>query len=153
MKNVQFILSILLCLLVGCSNSEQTLKIEPKEKAESLFIQKVENNTVPEELTKVIHDQEQIEKVLTKIEGLKVERISSDEMMDKMESSDTYMFAFSEGKEIESGKPAPYAFNVLEDGNFLFSYSGFDSPQKPLMTVDKHEELLEELKDLIGIEF
>ncbi|MBW3112437.1 hypothetical protein KYJ26_11385 [Bacillus sp. MCCB 382] len=153
MKNVQFILSILLCLLVGCSNSEQTLKIEPKEKAGTLFIQKVENHTSSEELTKEIHDQEQIEEVLTKIEGLKVKSISSDEMMDKMKSTDTYMFVFSEGKEMKLGKAAPFAFNVLENGTFLFSYSGFDSPREPLITVDVHEELLEELKDLVGIEF
>lgn len=153
MKNVIWSLSILLCLLVGCSNSEQTLEIQPKEKAGSLFIQKVENNTSSEELTKIVRDQGQIEEVLSKIEGLKVEDISSDEMMDKMKSSDTYMFVFSEGKEMEPGKAAPFAFNVLENGTFLFSYSGFDSPQKPLITVDEHKELLEELKELAGIEF
>ncbi|PFA62976.1 hypothetical protein CN378_18215 [Bacillus sp. AFS015802] len=153
MKRLTLSLVILLYSLAGCSNSEHVMEIEHKEKAGSLFIQKVENNTSTEELTKVVQDQDQIKEVLTKIEGLKVEKISSDKMMDKMKSTDTYMFVFSEGKEMEAGKAAPFAFHVLEDGTFLFPYSGFDAPQEPLITVDKHEERLDELKQLLGIKF
>ncbi|TYS89900.1 hypothetical protein [Rossellomorea aquimaris] len=60
----------------GCSNGEQVIEIENKEKASSLFIQKVENDTSSEELTKVVSDKQQIEQVLTMAEGLEVKKIS-----------------------------------------------------------------------------
>ncbi|MGM0840206.1 MAG: hypothetical protein ACQEWE_05740 [Bacillota bacterium] len=153
MKSLILSLSILFYVLCGCSNSEQVMEIDHKEKAGSLFIQKVENHTSSEELTKVVQDKQKMEQVLTMVEGLKVEKSSSEEMMAKMQSANTYMFVFSEGKEMKSGTAAPFALHVLEDGTFLFPYSGFNSPQKPLITVEQHEELLDELKQLLGIKF
>ncbi|WP_064093366.1 hypothetical protein [Rossellomorea aquimaris] len=97
-------LTILVFILCGCSNSEQVKEIEIKDKAGSLFIQKVENDTSSEELTKVVDDKQLIEQVLAMIEGLEVKKISSEEAVEKMKGSNTYMFAFLEGKEIESGK-------------------------------------------------
>jgi hypothetical protein len=82
----------------GCSDGEQVIEIEHKEKAGSLFIQKVENDSSSEELTKVVNDKQQIEQILTMAEGLEVKKISTEETMEKMKETDTYMFVFSEGK-------------------------------------------------------
>ncbi|MCR8848075.1 hypothetical protein NQ095_06620 [Rossellomorea sp. SC111] len=153
MKSLLASLVFLLSGLTGCSDSERVATIDHKEKATALFIQKIENNTSTEELTKDVLDQDQIKEVLRKIEGLKVKKIRSEQMMDKMRSSNTYMFVFSESNETELGKAAPFAFNVLEDGTFFFSYSEFNSPQEPRMSVERHEELLDDLKQLLEIEF
>jgi hypothetical protein len=140
-------------ILCGCSNSEQVKEIENKDKAGSLFIQKVENDTSSEELTKVVDDKQQIEQVLAMIEGLEVKKISSEEAVEKMKGSNTYMFAFLEGKEIESGKKAPFAFYALENGTFIFPYSDFNSPQEPLITVESQKGLLDDIKQLFELTF
>lgn len=153
MKSLILSLSILVFILSGCSNSEQVIEIENKEKASSLFIQKVENDTSSEELTKVVSDKQQIEQVLTMAEGLEVKKISFEETMKKMKASNTYMFVFSEGKEIQSGEKAPFAFYALENGTFIFPYNDFNSPQKPLITVERQKGLLDEMKQLFEITF
>ena len=137
----------------GCSNGEQVIEIENKEKAGSLFIQKVENDSSSEELTKVVSDKQQIEQVLTMAEGLEVKKINSEVTMEKMKASNTYMFVFSEGKGIESGKKATFAFYALENGTFIFPYRDFNSPQEPLITVERQKGLLDEMKKLIEITF
>jgi hypothetical protein len=146
-------LTILVFILCGCSNSEQVKEIENKDKAGSLFIQKVENDTSSEELTKVVDDKQQIEQVLAMIEGLEVKKVSSEESVEKMKGSNTYMFAFLEGKEIESGKKAPFAYYALENGTFIFPYSDFYSPQEPLITVESQKGLLDDIKQLFELTF
>jgi nitrate/TMAO reductase-like tetraheme cytochrome c subunit len=152
-KRLALGLSILMLIFSGCSNTEQVKEIESKDKADSLFIQKVENDTSYEELTKVVNDKQQIEQVLAMIEGLEVKKISSEETMEKMKASNTYMFGFSEGKEFESGKKLPFAFYALENGTFIFPYSDFNSPQEPLITVEGQEELLDDIKQLFELTF
>jgi PBP1b-binding outer membrane lipoprotein LpoB len=100
-KSLILSLTILVFILCGCSNGEQVIQIENKDKAGSLFIQKVENDSSYEELTKVVSDKQQIEQLLTMANDLKVKKISSEEALEKMKGSNTYMFAFLEGKEIE----------------------------------------------------
>ncbi|RIW28668.1 hypothetical protein D3H55_21065 [Bacillus salacetis] len=128
-------------------------EIENKEKAGTLLIQKVENGTTAEELTKEVNDKQQIEQALAMIKGLEVKRISSEETMEKMQASNTYMFVFSEGKDIESGKQASFAFYALENGTFIFPYSDFNSPQTPLITIETHKELLANMKQLFELTF
>ncbi|WP_156029933.1 hypothetical protein [Rossellomorea vietnamensis] len=153
-KRLFLFLTILVFILCGCSNSEQVKEIENKDKASSLFIQKVEDDTSSEELTKVVNDKKKIEQVLAMIEGLEVEKISSEETMEKMKASNTYMFVFSEGKNSESGKQAPFAFYALENGTFIFPYTDFNSPQKPpLITVKTKEGLLDDMKQLFELTF
>ncbi len=146
-------LTILVFILCGCSNSEQVKEIENKDKAGSLFIQKVENDTSSEELTKVVDDKQLIEQVLAMIEGLEVKKISSEETLEKMKASNTYMFVVSEGKDVESGKKAPFAFYALENGTFIFPYSDFNSPQEPLITVERQKGLLVDIKQLFELTF
>jgi tRNA pseudouridine-54 N-methylase len=152
-KSLILSLSILVFIMSGCSDGEQVIEIGHKEKAGSLFIQKVENDSSSEELTKVVNDKQQIEQILTMAEGLEVKKISTEETMEKMKETDTYMFVFSEGKEIQSGKKAPFAFYALENGTFIFPYSDFNSPQEPLITVERQKGLLDEMKQLIEIPF
>ncbi|QTM99069.1 hypothetical protein ERJ70_06990 [Sediminibacillus dalangtanensis] len=146
-------LTIILLLLSACSESEQVIEIEDKGLSSSIFIQKVENNSSSEEMTKMVNDKQKIEDVLTMVDGLKAKKTSSEEMMDKMKSTNTYMFAFSKGEELKTGKAAPYAFYALENGTFIFPYNDFNSTHKPLITIEKHEGLVDELKQLLGIQF
>ncbi|WP_371068517.1 hypothetical protein [Sediminibacillus sp. JSM 1682029] len=143
----------MLLLLSACSKSEQVIEIKDKGISSSLFIQNVEDNSSSEEMTKMVNDKQKIEDVLTMVDGLKAKTTSSEEMMDKMKSTNTYMFAFSKGEGLKRGRAAPYAFYALENGTFIFPYNDFNSKQKPLITIEKHEGLLDEMKKLLGIEF
>ncbi|GGD25707.1 hypothetical protein [Pontibacillus salipaludis] len=143
----------LLAFLVACSNGEQVIEIEGKDRASALFIQKVENHSTSDESSLKVNDRQLIEKVLTKVEGLTVKETTTEKTMEKMKSSITYMFVFSESEEFQTGKPLPYAFYILEDGTFIFPYSDFNSKQNPLITTDNDQELLDEMKDLVEIEF
>lgn len=116
-----------------------------------MFVQKVEHNSSSEEKTKIIKDKQKIRQVLTMVEGLKVKE--TNKALGKMKSQNTYMFAFSKGKNLEAGKKVPYAFNVLSDGTFIFLFKDFDSLEKPRITLEKHKKLLEDIKKLCKINF
>ncbi|MEW5571453.1 hypothetical protein [Rossellomorea marisflavi] len=147
-------LTIFMFILHGCSNTEQNKGIEDKkDKAGSLFIHKVENGTSSEKLTKIVNDKQQIEKGLTMIEGLEVKKISSEETMEKIKASNTYIFTFSEGTNLKSGEIAPFAFYALENGTFIFPYSEFNASQEPTITVENQKDLLREMKQLFNITF
>ena len=146
-------LTIIVFLLSACSDNEQVIGIEDKGSASLLFIQKVENNTSSEEMTRMVKDKQEVEQVLTMVEGVEVKKTIPEEIMDKMESTDTYMFVFSVGEELQTGEAAPYAFYALENGTFVFLYSDFNSPQEPLITTERHQGLLDDIKHLFGIEF
>ena len=91
--------------------------------------------------------------VATMVEGLKVKETDTDYMLAEMKAQDSYSFSFAEGEKMESGKQAPYSFVVLNDGTFLFTHKDVNSPQKPRMTIEKHKNLLKEMKDLLEMDF
>ncbi|WP_010529145.1 hypothetical protein [Lentibacillus jeotgali] len=118
-----------------------------------LFIQKVEDNTSSEEMTKVIKDKQKIKQVLTMVEGLKVKETNSENITDQLKSQNNYSFNFSKGEKLETSKRVPYSFTVLSDGTFIFPYKDFNSLQKPRITIEKHKELFNDIKQLLEINF
>lgn len=147
-------LLIILFVLSACSGNEiEVIEINNKNFSNALFIQKVVDDSSTEEMTKMVSDQQKIEKILTMVDGLKVEETNTDYMFKEMKSRNTYMFVFTEGEELPLEKEIPYAFNVLEDGTFFFSYKNVNSHQKPRKTIEKHKDLLNEMKQLLEIDF
>ncbi|ASK64168.1 hypothetical protein CFK37_19445 [Virgibacillus phasianinus] len=140
-------------LLSACSENEEVVKVKEKGLSGQLFIQKVENNTSSEEMTKMIKDKQKIKKILTMVEGLKVKETSNENAFDQMKSQNSYTFIFSKGEKLETVKKAPYAFHVLSDGTFIFPYKDFNSLQKPRKTVEKHKELFNDIKQILEIDF
>ncbi|MEH6908153.1 hypothetical protein [Neobacillus drentensis] len=154
MKSLFISLMVVFVFLSGCSGKkEEVVKLEDKNFSGMLLIQKTEDQTSSEELTKMVTDQQKIEKILTLVEGLNVKETDADYMLAEMKAQDSYSFSFAEGEKMESGKPAPYSFVVLNDGTFLFTHKDVNSPQKPRMTIEKHKDTLKEMKDLLEVDF
>ncbi|MRG86014.1 lipoprotein [Salinibacillus xinjiangensis] len=152
MKKIIILLAFITLMLSACSGNEETINFEDKSFANTLFIQKAENNSSSEEMRKMVTDKEKINEILSMVEGLKVEKINTDKFMEKLMSQSSYMFGFlkGDGTNTEKGK---YAFNFLEDGTILFNYDKDDNPGTPLITTDKHKDLLNQMKMLLEIHF
>jgi hypothetical protein len=150
----KWLISILLTaiLLAGCSAKEETIAFEDKQFASTLVIQKVEQNASTEEKTKMVTDEDKIEKALTQVEGLEVGEISQDSLMKKLKSESSYMFVFLGPDQKESGK-GKYAFTILEDGTILFNFAEVDGSGSPLISLEKHPEVLKELKEQLDLSF
>ncbi|QGH32888.1 hypothetical protein GI584_01945 [Gracilibacillus salitolerans] len=153
MKKVSFILVILLGLLCACSTEEKTVQIENKDFANTLFVQKVENNFTSDKLAMLIEDPEKIKNALSMVEGLEAEEIDNDERIGILENHDNYyMFGFFEGESTNIQKE-DYGFQILEDGKILFNYDQLDNSDYPLVTVDTHKDILEDMKEMLEITF
>ncbi|CQR46621.1 hypothetical protein BN1058_00890 [Paraliobacillus sp. PM-2] len=152
MKNFIMPLALIALLLSACSSNAETINFEDKSFANTLYIQKVENNSSSEEMNKMVTDKDKINEVLSMVEGLKVEKINTDTFMEKLQSQSAYMFGFfqGDGKNTEKGK---YAFNILEDGTILLNYDRVDNPGTPLITTEKNKDLLNEMKQKLEISF
>ncbi|MFC0525541.1 hypothetical protein ACFFGV_18310 [Pontibacillus salicampi] len=150
MKTFIMPLAIMVLCLSACSNNEEIIKFKDKSFANTLHIQKVENNSSSEEVSKMVTDKDKIKEVLSMVEGLKAEEINKDTFMEKLKSQSVYMFAFfqGDGKNTEKGK---YAFNILEDGTILFHYDRVDNPGTPLITTDKNKDLLDKMKQKLDL--
>jgi hypothetical protein len=144
---------ILVFFLSACSRSEQVIEIKSKDSLRSLLIEKIDTNFSSEEMTKLVKDKDKIEKVLSMIEGLKVKESSSEHVFDEINSQSTYTFNFFENEEIESGKEVPYAFSVLNDGTLIFTHKDVGSPITPRITTVKDKDLLDDIKQILGINF
>lgn len=153
-KNKFIGLTLILFLLSACSGKEEVIQIENKNFSGTLWIQKVEDNSSSEEMTKIVRDKQKIEQILTMVDGLKVKEKDTEYMFDELKSHNAYMFIITEGKKMESGKVVPsYAFNVLDDGTFFFTNINVNSIRKPRMTTEKHKDLLNEMKQLLELNF
>lgn len=138
----------------ACSaQEEEVIEIQNKNFSGLLLIQKVENNSSSDKLSKIINDKQKIEKVLSMVEGLEVRKTDTDYMMDELKSNNAYSFSFAEGDEMETPKQSPYSFVVLNDGTFFFTHKEVNSIQQPRITIVKHEELLNEMKQLLDVDF
>ncbi|MGP4040134.1 hypothetical protein ACTWP4_09600 [Gracilibacillus sp. D59] len=153
MRKVSVILVVLLCLVCACNTDVKTVQIENKDFAKILFVQKIENNFTSEKLSKPIEDKEKIKKVLSMVEGLEAEEINTDELIRILEDQDNYyMFGFYKDDRTSLGR-GDYGFQFLENGTILFSYDQPSTPSHPLITVNSHQDLLEEMKEILGITF
>ncbi|MDF2789859.1 MAG: hypothetical protein K0S80_2957, partial [Neobacillus sp.] len=74
-------------------------------------------------------------------------------LLDELKSQDSYSFSFAEGEKLESAKQIPYSFTVLNDGTFFFTNKDVNSIQQPRMILKKHKELLNEMKELLEVDF
>jgi hypothetical protein len=143
---------ILVFLLSACTGNEQVIEIKSKDSLRTLLIEKVDGNSSSEEMTKIVKDKDKIEKVLSVIEGLKVKESSSEHVFDEIKTQSTYTFSFSKN-EIESGKEVPYAFFILKDGTLIFTHNDVDSPITPRVTTIKDKDLLNDIKQILKIQF
>ncbi|MGD6801887.1 hypothetical protein ACQCVK_20020 [Rossellomorea vietnamensis] len=155
-KTISF-LTIFLVLaaffLGACASGEEVLKIEDTTFAKMLIVQKVENDTSDEALTKSITDETKVEETLKLVRGLKVKELSTDEFFNKLKSQNSYSFSFFKTEQDTSGM-IPYTFYVLEDGTMMFTFEEVDSlREKPLITIHAEKELLDKIKDHLEIEF
>ena len=132
---------------------EEVIQIKNKNFSGMLMVQKTEDQTSSEEMTKMVTDKQKIEKILTMVEGLKVKETDTDHMLAEMKAQNSYSFSFAEGDKMESGKQAAYSFVVLNDGTLFFTHKDINSPQKPRMTIEKHKDLLKDMKDLLEMDF
>ncbi|WP_431804512.1 hypothetical protein [Halobacillus andaensis] len=103
-------------------------------------------------MTKTVKNDSKINSVLDRIDGLDV-RESKQDLMTMLESRDSYMFSFSENQRLETGQ-VPYAFYILEDGTFIFTFDDVNSVrEKPLITTENHKELLKDIKRDLEVTF
>ncbi|KAB2336339.1 hypothetical protein F7731_12715 [Cytobacillus depressus] len=142
-----------LFLLSSCSENIEVVNIKDKSLSGQLLIQKAEDNTSSREMTKTIKDKQKIKQVLTMVEGLEVKETNSENVTNQLKEQNNYLFYFSEGEKLETSKKAPYAFSVLSDGTFIFFYKDFNAPQKPRITIEKHKELFNDIKQILEINF
>lgn len=152
MKNIVIPLIVIVFFISACSGNEETIKFEDKSFANTLFVQKVENNSSSEELTKMVTDKDKIKDVLSMVEGLKVEKIDTDNFMEKLKSQNSYMLGFLRGNGMNTEKER-YGFVILEDGTILFNYDNVDGPATPLITTEKHTDLVNEIIHILEIKF
>ncbi|SEQ55790.1 hypothetical protein [Piscibacillus halophilus] len=136
MKYLSVSLVVVILILSACSNDEEVVTFENKDFANTLIVQKVENSSSSSDKKKTVTDKEKIEKVLSKVEGLKVKKISVEDSMDQLQGQEVYTFGFF--KDPESAENGEYAFNVLEDGKILINYDDVANPNTPLITLDTH---------------
>ncbi|WP_430489175.1 hypothetical protein [Rossellomorea marisflavi] len=150
----KWLMSILVTaiILAGCSAKEETIAFEDKQFASTLVIQKVEHNASTEEKTKMVTEEDKIEKTLTQMEGLEVEEISQDSFVKKLKSKSSYTFVFLGPDQKESGK-GKYAFAILEDGTILFNFTEVEDPGSTMISKQKQPEVLEELKEKLDVSF
>ncbi|MGG4547716.1 hypothetical protein ABER02_07985 [Rossellomorea marisflavi] len=150
----KWLMSILVTaiILAGCSAKEETIAFEDKQFASTLVIQKVEHNASTEEKTKMVTEEDKIEKTLTQMEGLEVEEISQDSFMKKLKSKSSYTFVFLGPDQKESGK-GKYAFTILEDGTILFNFTKVEDPGSTMISKQKQPEVLKELKNQLDVSF
>lgn len=115
-------------------------------------MQKVEGNSSNEDLTKKISEPSKIKEILNMVEGVKVQEVEEKSLFETLKSQNTYMFSFSE--ELKSAEEMPYAFYVLKDGTLVFTHDKVNSVRKkPLVSSDKHKDLLNEIKDKLELDF
>lgn len=152
-------MGLILVILSACTGKEEVVEMENKSFSGMLLIGKVEDNASSKELTKIVRDKQKIEKILTMVEGLEVKETDSDSFTEKLKSQDSYSFSFFEGEVKESdfdalsGKQTPYTFIILNDGTIFFLHKDVNTLQEPRMTIEKHQDLLNEMKQLTEVDF
>jgi len=150
-----FISILMINLLIGCSNSKTQITIDNKDFAKNLIVERMEDNVTSDEFNKEISNTSEIEEVLGMVDDMKVQKAdkNASEILKTNQSSEIYVYSFFKEK-IETGKIVPYAFIVLEDGTFIYTHDKVNSVrQKPLISVEKHKDMVNDLKDKLEINF
>lgn len=147
-------ISVLIAVLLGaCGDHVEELKIDNVGFAESLFVQKVEDFTSTEALTKTITEPAKIEKTFQRLEGIEMREISGEKVTEMMKSNDTYMFSLSKTDKMTTGK-VPYGFTILGDGTIIFTHSSVGKiREKPLISTKLHKDIFDSMKEELDIIF
>ncbi|WP_066187945.1 hypothetical protein [Gracilibacillus timonensis] len=144
----------MIILTSGCASEQRTVQLENKDFADLLYVQKIEKSVASEQQTKIVTDLEEIENVLTELDGMETENIDREELMKKLEQEDNYyVFGFFDDAEMGSTSKGNYAFQIFADGTVLFSYDEPNSPGQPLKAVEKHPDLIETYRALLDMNF
>lgn len=154
MKNVAILFFIAL-MLIGCSHSNKQIAINNKDFAKNLIVERMEDNVTSDEFNKEISNTSKIKEVLGMVDGMEVQKVgkNASEIMKSNQSSKTYVFSFFKEK-IETVKIVPYVFIILEDGTFIYTHDKVNSVrQKPLISVEKHKDMVSKLKEKLEINF
>ncbi|SIS45414.1 hypothetical protein [Salimicrobium flavidum] len=139
-------LFITLLLVSGCS-SDSIGSFEKKGDMDRLVVQKVVDGETSSSRTKTVTDADTIAEVLKKGEGLGAKTVAREEFdKEKEASSSYYTFRSYQG----SDSPV-YSIVVLEDGTFLVE--GNENSPGLMKTTDTYEIILDDMKQLAGINF
>ena len=131
----------------------EELKVDDVGFAEALFVQKVEDFTSTEALTKTITEPARIENSFHMLEGIEMKDISDEKVTELMKSNDTYMFSLSKTDKMTTGK-VPYGFIILGDGTIIFTHSAVgEIREKPLISTEPHKDMLSSMKEKLNIQF
>lgn len=151
-KTIISFLMLVCFLLNACSQNEETVEIDDKGFANMLLVQKIEGNIASDDMTKIVKDKEKITETLEMVEGLEVKEIEVNRMFEKLRAQNAYMFSFLEN-DVRDTEKIPYAFYILEDGTVLFTAENVGSPEYPRVSIAKQEDLLDEMREMLDVEF
>ncbi|WP_404451537.1 hypothetical protein LG329_14530 [Virgibacillus necropolis] len=144
--------TLILLMLCACSNEEKPLEIKDKSFAETLLINKVENNVSGVSGDPiVIKDNKKIIKLLTMVEGMKVKKGDSDKFFEELKTHDSYSFSISDKKKLKTGTHVAYSFYVLEDGTFFFMENA--GSRKFYITTKTYPDVINKIKELLDINY
>ncbi|WP_316569377.1 hypothetical protein [Neobacillus sp. YIM B06451] len=149
---VVFIISLLLIvfLIDWYTGKKVSISMNKDVQLQEIVIQKGIGN-LSDIKNRTVKNPQKAEEILSMVEGLKVKEAKEKV---RIESPDTYMFSFHTGDDSERGEMVPYSFFVLGDGTFIFTHEDVDKPlENPLVTTSKHKELLDEIRQHVGLNF
>ncbi|WP_186580608.1 hypothetical protein [Aquibacillus kalidii] len=150
---VKIIVALFFLLFVSaCSDSSQMkVEIDRGKLTNTLFVQKIQSDS-SQELSKTIINEKQIAEVINKIEDIEIEDMDSSTILTEIKSENTYMFSFIEGKADHTGKPT-YVFFANEEGYFYFSTMKDNKIKLTSKSVAKHKEILDEINNILHVDF
>ncbi|MCP3029125.1 hypothetical protein [Halobacillus sp. A5] len=137
----------------ACGSGRDEVEIDRDQLADTLYIQKVEDNQTREEQKAARQEEEINDELLNLIEGMEIEKGSENEIRDSMGEQETYTYSFSDEGELAAGADADFSFAVLEDGTFLLPKNGDDSGTISYQSTEKHPELLNKINHTVDISF
>ncbi|MFE4814721.1 hypothetical protein ACFQ9Y_27080 [Peribacillus simplex] len=159
MKGIKILLSIMISIvfLSGCVNEEKSsissvINIPYVNDYTFLYVQGVDENGVASESTnKIINDDKKIKEFISKVNKMEVIKPPSKELTEKVKELNhkgNYTFTLSD-KETMDNKV--YSMNYFKDGSIQFQQP--DKKEIVFLSKEKHPELLNELKELLGITY
>lgn len=139
--------------LVACSNdTEKTTKVPEIKEFQTVQVQKIVNNNADEKETITIKDAAKTQEILKLVDGLKTKEQNITDTEAEMKKVKSYFFYFENKKERDPANPIPYSVFITEDGRIFFTHSDIDELMVPQRSVEKHPEILEQIKKIADVE-
>lgn len=137
--------------LVACGNEEKTTNVPDPTKFKTAQIQTIHNNDADEKDTITIKDKEKVQQILKLVDGLKTKEQNITNTEKEMKKVDSYFFYFENKKERDKKNPIPYSVFMTDDGRIFFTHSDIDKLMVPQRSVEKHPEIVKEIKEIVGL--